>query len=620
MPVELQTAGQRSQLAYAEVSLGTGVSAPSESQAPRMQELSPEARAAFERLTGRSTRPLPASVELPSPQAERSASAVTREIADNLTIPARSLDDPNETRLARGVFVVDSVALEVPMVAATDASGTRRAVRLEIRNALMPDGSEVARGSGRATLLIENGLVTGMLEGALQYDASTTYIKRAGDGPLAGHRGEPGSVVSGAAVVRDGRVVGLSANSVIDIDGVRIRSGADDAAYRFTPPDLYALGPGATILSVPADRAIRVSGADVAVVRGNVTTRLADGATARVAPGGASIAVEGASETWRELPAPPPTPSHVGEFERGNIVLRRIPGAQLYIDGIKSSAFDQIGAGDCYLVAALLAAADMQPEMIRRLITDNRDGTFTVHFMGNDGPVDITVDDRFYMAARSGERVWYHEKEGDIARYASSLTSMAYGANPAQPREIWGAIIEKAYAQWKGGYGAIYSGYPDIAMREITGRLSGTTRHADTNADAVFADLQRALARRQPTVAITQQPATPETQQAVDAAFRRDYGMRNNHVYVVIDTVTENGVRYVVLRNTERLIEGRSSEYATDVDRDGDGKPDGADGYFRLRHDDYFRRFVMTTTMDPERRFVPGTRQVPYAEHPRTPR
>lgn len=635
MPVDLQTTGQRIPLVLAEVSSGTGASGVPEGPSP--DSFSPEARAALERLTGSSRAAEPAPLPVPSvtsplrsvtppatapatagaalPGAVRGA-ATPREIAKNLTMSARSLADPNETQLYGNVLSANGVAIDVPLVTGDNAWGMRRAVRLELKNVVMPDGSQIARGSGRVTLLVRDGVVTGMLDDSLQYDTSTTYLKPASDGALSGHRGEPGRVVSGAAVVRDGRVVGLAANSAIDIDGLRIRSGDDEVAYRFTPPDLYTLGAGATVLSTPDDRAVRVSGAQVAIERGNVTTRLAEGATARVAARGAAIQVEGASETWRTLPAPAPIRSHVNDVANGTIVLQRIPGATLFADGVTPQPFDQIGAGDCYLVGPMLATAQMRPEMIRRLITDNHDGTYTVHFMGDDGPVDITVDDRFYMTARSGERALYREKEGDLARYTSSLTPMVYAANPIQQTEIWGPVVEKAYALWKGGYDAIYSGYPDIALRQITGRLSDTTAHSGSNPDAVYAAIEHALANRQPTFAITEQPSTPATQAAVDEAFRRDFGMRNSHVYVVSGTMVENGVRYVVMRNTERLIEGTSSEYATDVDRDGDGKPDGADGYFRLRYDDYFSRFVMTTTMNPERRFVPGVKQVPYAQKP----
>ncbi len=607
MRVALQTSGQPHLLASAEVYSETN--APASGPDPRT--LSPEARAALARLTGTTPN---VGVELVSPGAPVQLDSTLREIGERLAVPGRSLTDPNETRLSRGVFTVHGVALEIPMVPSDAATGARRVVRLDLNNALMPDGTEVARGSGRVTLLVSDGVITGMLDGSLAYDASTTYLQRNNDEPLLGHRGEPGHLLAGAAVVRDGKVVGLAPNSLIDIDGIRIRSGADAIGYKFEAPDLYTLGAGATVLATPADRTVHVRGDDVSIVQGNLTTRLGAGASARVPPA-APIEVDGPSETTRQIPDPAPTPDHAQELARGTLVLRRIPGARLYIDGIKSSALDQIGAGDCYFIGPILSIAEMRPEMIERLITDNRDGTYTVRFIGNDGPVDITVDDEFYMAA-SGERAWYREKVGDLAQYASTLTSMAYAANPAEPREIWGAVLEKAYAQWKGGYGAIYSGYPDIAMRELTGHLSDTTSHAKSTAEAVFADVQRAVANRVPTVAITDQPATRETQQAVDAAFRRDYGMRNNHVYAVMDTVVENGIPYVVLRNTERLIEGRSSEYQADVDRDGDGTLDGPDGYFRLRYDDYFRRFAMTTTMNLSRTFVPGTKQIPYSSHP----
>lgn len=116
--------------------------------------------------------------------------------------------------------------------------------------------------------------------------------------------------------------------------------------------------------------------------------------------------------------------------------------------------------GDCYFPAALGALAAKDPQAIKNAIKDNGDGTYSVRFYegGNRRrPVDIQVDGALYTRSWGGPM------------YGQSLGT---GTNPAT-MELWFPLIEKAYAQWKGGYQKIGEG--DVAGRvlsEITGRPS----------------------------------------------------------------------------------------------------------------------------------------------------
>jgi Flp pilus assembly pilin Flp len=138
-------------------------------------------------------------------------------------------------------------------------------------------------------------------------------------------------------------------------------------------------------------------------------------------------------------------------------------------DGTAVHANDvsQGGLGDCYLIAALGAIAIQNRSVIEDAIRDNGDGTYTVTFhQRNDHPgwqfwksdydtVEITVNNEFATDA-NGNPVF--AKPGD-----------GTGAN----RELWPMIIEKAYAQWKGGYQQIgHGGLPSDAMEALTGQPS----------------------------------------------------------------------------------------------------------------------------------------------------
>lgn len=105
--------------------------------------------------------------------------------------------------------------------------------------------------------------------------------------------------------------------------------------------------------------------------------------------------------------------------------------------------------GDCYLLAALGSIANKDPSQIKNLLQRNDDGTYTVRFFdvsdpNNPKPVFITVDGTHFP------------------KNSNRVTS-ADG-------NLWAAIVEKAYAKWKGGYSVIgKGGFPDIALHEMTG-------------------------------------------------------------------------------------------------------------------------------------------------------
>lgn len=111
--------------------------------------------------------------------------------------------------------------------------------------------------------------------------------------------------------------------------------------------------------------------------------------------------------------------------------------------------------GDCFFIASMAAIANTSPQAIADAITyDKSSGKYTVRFFeeGRGGamkPVFITVD--AYLPTVAGNRA-----------------DPAFAGDPGQP--LWPAIMEKAYAQWKGGYDVIgEGGTGDQAMAEISG-------------------------------------------------------------------------------------------------------------------------------------------------------
>ncbi len=111
--------------------------------------------------------------------------------------------------------------------------------------------------------------------------------------------------------------------------------------------------------------------------------------------------------------------------------------------------------GDCWFLASIAAVSARDPEFVRDHIKVNPNGTYTVTFYrapmpGVDSipgqPVEVTVDNKLPVD-HSGKAV-----------YA-----------PAFDNVMWVAIYEKAYAQFRGGYGRTEGGFGDRGMHDITG-------------------------------------------------------------------------------------------------------------------------------------------------------
>ncbi len=115
----------------------------------------------------------------------------------------------------------------------------------------------------------------------------------------------------------------------------------------------------------------------------------------------------------------------------------------------------QGSAGDCFLIASMAAVANASPGAIEDMVKyDKGKGTYTVRFYEEQGrgaskPVYIEVD--AYLPTSKSER-----KDPSYAGDKGGV--------------MWSAIIEKAYAKWKGGYDVIgEGGTGETAMAEMTG-------------------------------------------------------------------------------------------------------------------------------------------------------
>lgn len=117
--------------------------------------------------------------------------------------------------------------------------------------------------------------------------------------------------------------------------------------------------------------------------------------------------------------------------------------------------------GDCYLLSVVQSLAAQHPEALAPLFRRNPNGTVTVQVANGARAV---VDPSFVVESNGpgAPMTVQHTAESDAG---SSF-------------EIWGQVLEKAWAILHGGYGKIWSGNPGETLVELVGG-SVTQRDAD---------------------------------------------------------------------------------------------------------------------------------------------
>ncbi|MCW1970236.1 MAG: WXG100 family type VII secretion target [Anaerolineae bacterium] len=163
------------------------------------------------------------------------------------------------------------------------------------------------------------------------------------------------------------------------------------------------------------------------------------------------------------------TTPHAATFKAFNGPLKNSPDAKEH--GFHLNDLQQGLVGDCFLLASLGAIVNKQPDVLENAIQDNKDGTYTVRFyekiMGASFPIYETVNNLLPV-----------DKNGN-------LTYAKQGDNG----ELWPAIVEKAWAQHKGGYNKIDGGNPGQMLEALTGQPSIEKPAADITFDQITQQL-----------------------------------------------------------------------------------------------------------------------------------
>jgi Calpain family cysteine protease len=169
----------------------------------------------------------------------------------------------------------------------------------------------------------------------------------------------------------------------------------------------------------------------------------------RVAPDGGDFPKDKWGAVVAQAPNAVPTnpPLAVGSTANGTF-----RASALYIGGIEASDPAQGDVGDCWILATLSAIAHTQHMKIEALLKARPDGQVAVSLHKWSRATRAFVVEEVVVAT-------------DL--FASDGTPVY--ASSTDAGEGWVSLIEKAYAQWKGGYEATAVGYPYAAFEALLG-------------------------------------------------------------------------------------------------------------------------------------------------------
>ena len=236
-----------------------------------------------------------------------------------------------------------------------------------------------------------------------------------------------------------------------------------------------------------------------------------------------------------------------------DITWKPVQDGKLFVDGVNFDDVVQGSIANCYMVGAFSAVAQANPDTIKNAMKENADGTVTVRFYekstgGAMKPVDVTIDKDLPTTSFGSQR------------YAKGRDS----------KELWVGLLEKAYAQWKGGYEPIGNGgYPGEVIASLTGKSTSYSSNKYTDANTLFTNIKNGAANHK---AMTS-PTFGE-----DSGVKYDgTGVHAWHVYTVLGAVEEGGTKYVQLRNPWGNNEPGN-----------DGKDDGS---FKMKLEDFTKLY-----------------------------
>jgi fibronectin type 3 domain-containing protein len=177
---------------------------------------------------------------------------------------------------------------------------------------------------------------------------------------------------------------------------------------------------------------------------------------------------------------------------------------------------NQGSVGDCYFLSTLAAFAGTKPSVLTEAAVDMGDGTYVVRYVNSSNATSfVRVTNDFPAGYFPGGLAYEH---------------------PGTTGDIWGLVMEKAYAYFRTGantYSSLNSGWMGTVDMQL-GVSSNTFFMSSETGSAFYNMVSTSLASGKPITLGTYNPQT----------------LVNNHAYTLVSvSVDGNGVAHYVVRN-----------------------------------------------------------------------
>jgi hypothetical protein len=196
-----------------------------------------------------------------------------------------------------------------------------------------------------------------------------------------------------------------------------------------------------------------------------------------------------------------------------SLTFQPTEGDQSTPSDAKGTDVQQGGLADCFLIAAMNAIGNANPKFLDDAVQyDAKTGLYKVRFYEESG-----------WDAKTGKPSYKEHWETVDGNLPSSGPGMGPAYAEAAPGKAqWGAILEKAYAQWKGGYDAIgKGGNSGEAMEGITGVASVPKSTSALKADQVVPFFEQAQEKGLAVICGSQDSMQQAAQQPFSSAANK---------------------------------------------------------------------------------------------------
>ena len=199
---------------------------------------------------------------------------------------------------------------------------------------------------------------------------------------------------------------------------------------------------------------------------------------------------------------------------------------------VSETDIHQDGLGDCYLLSSIGEIARIKPDLIKQMIKDNGNGTYTVTLHQPKTGIG------YLIGKITGEEFEDVKVTVDANIGTNAVDSGGGQAEAGGKKEIWVQVLEKAYAKLHGGYDKIdHGGWAAPAMETLTGKKA----KGKPASSVTVADLEDAVKTGKPMVMDTAAPVP---------GAPNPYKLVGPHAYMLESIRTDkSGAKFVTLRN-----------------------------------------------------------------------